>query len=262
MFPRSARGRPSRPAAVTQLIADLDLDQENSFSESPHSDSIDHVCSPDLTDPEAYYGQAGTALLCFHDSPTSSVHLEDPRHVISPPNPEATTFLVYQDDYTASNSVSQVATGHQCLIDSGSTLNTVDDATILEDYATPSSSNIKMRSATGQIVRPAGQGNLPFYFNSGHGSLAVPCHHTPDIATIIMSPSETCERVGYDVYTLTCNRKTCVSSLLFTKAGAPDIELLGTYAARLPLNALSLSVLWIWLTSAFLTRRILRCIKF
>jgi hypothetical protein len=51
MFPRSTRGRPSRPATIIQLIANLDLDQENSFSESPQSDSIDRVCSPDLTDP-------------------------------------------------------------------------------------------------------------------------------------------------------------------------------------------------------------------
>jgi hypothetical protein len=88
MFPCSARGLPSRPATITQLIADLDPDQENSFSESPHSDSIDHFCSPELTDPEAYYGQAGTPLVSFHDSPTSSAHLEDPRRVISPPNPK------------------------------------------------------------------------------------------------------------------------------------------------------------------------------
>jgi hypothetical protein len=141
---------------------------------------------------------------------------------------------VYQEDNTAPHYVSQIATGHQCLIDSGSTLNTVGGATILEDYANPYSSHIKMRSATGQIVRPVGQGNLPFSFNSDKGTLAVPCHHTPDIVTSIMSPAETYERVGYNVYTLTCNRKTCVLSLRFTKAGAPDIELLGTYAARPP----------------------------
>jgi hypothetical protein len=164
MFPCSARGLPSRPATITQLIADLDPDQENSFSESPHSDSIDHFCSPELTDPEAYYGQAGTPLVSFHDSPTSSAHLEDPRHVISPTNPEATTFLVYQEDYTSSHYVSQVATGHQCLIDSGSTLNTVGDATILEDYATPSSSNIKMRSATGKIFKPGWTGKFAVLF--------------------------------------------------------------------------------------------------
>jgi hypothetical protein len=121
------------------------------------------------------------------------------------------------------HSVLQGTTAHKCLGDSGSTLNTMGDATILHDYATPSSSPIKMCSATGHIVRPIGQGNLPFSFNNGKGTLAVPCQHTPPITTSIVSPAETCERLDYDVYTLTCNRKTSTSTLSFTMHGAPDI---------------------------------------
>jgi hypothetical protein len=104
----------------------------------------------------------------------------------------------------------------------------------MQDYAAPLPSSIRMRSATRQIVCPVGQGNLPFSFNAGEGTLAVQCQHTPEIATSILSPAETCERLDYDVYTLSCNRKTSVSSLRFSKSGAQDIEIIGTYAARLP----------------------------
>jgi hypothetical protein len=198
------------------------------------SESIDHISSPHLSTPTVYYGQAGTALICFHDSPESSAHTENPRHVFHPPAPEASTFLLFQKDDISAHSVSQVATAPRCLVDSGSTLNTVGDASVLHDYATPSSSPIKMRSATGKIARPVGQGNLPFSFNNGKGTLAVPCQHTPAISTSIMSPAETCECLGYGIYTITCNRQTSTSSLRFTKTGAPDIEMLGTFASRLP----------------------------
>jgi hypothetical protein len=67
MFPRSARGRPARPATVTQLIAELDLELGETSSEGPASNSIDHLSSPDLSTPTAYYGQAGTTLICFHN---------------------------------------------------------------------------------------------------------------------------------------------------------------------------------------------------
>jgi hypothetical protein len=216
------------------LIAELNLDLGETSSEGPASDSIDHISSPDLSTPTAYYGQAGTALICFHDSPESSAHSESPHHVFHPPAPEASTFLLFQEDDTAAHSLSQVATAPRCLVDSGSTLNTVGDASALHDYDTPPSSPIKMCSATGQIVRPVGQGNLLFSFNNSKDTLALPCQHTPAIATSIMSPAETCERLGYDIYILTCNRQTSMLSLRFTKTGAPDIEILGTFSARLP----------------------------
>jgi hypothetical protein len=130
--------------------------------------------------------------------------------------------------------VSQVATALRCLVDLGSALDTVGDASVLHDYDTPSSSPIKMRSATGQIVRPVGQGNLRFSFNDGNNTLVVPCQHIPAIATSIMSPAETCETLGYGIYTLTCNRHTSMSLVRFTKTGAPNIEILGTFAAQLP----------------------------
>jgi hypothetical protein len=81
-----------------------------------------------------------------------------------------------------------------------------------------------MCPATGHIIPPIGQGHLPFS----------QCQHTPSIAKIIFSPAETYERLKYDVNFLSCNRKTRLSSIRVMKMGAPDIEIIGNYAARLP----------------------------
>jgi hypothetical protein len=102
MVPRSARGRLARPATVTQLIAELDIDPGETSSEGSASDSIDHISSPDLSTLTVYYDQAGTALICFHDSPESSAHSESPRHVFHPPAPEASTFLLTGHHYSLS----------------------------------------------------------------------------------------------------------------------------------------------------------------
>jgi hypothetical protein len=92
-----------------------------------------------------------------------------------------------------------------------------------------------MRSATGHIVRHRGQGVIPFQFNDGTGSLAIQCQHNPDIASSIFSPAETCKRLDYDTYTLSCDRTSLQSSVTFTKPGKPDIRISGTYVNRLPL---------------------------
>jgi hypothetical protein len=236
-FPRSARGKNShisRPVTVTQLIADLDLFDGCAPQNRQDPDNIDHVAPPDLPAPDVYYGQAGTALLCFRDAIDTVAHAEHPRRAFHHPDPEARMYLLYQEYVAPTHSVSSLDTPWNCLVEYVSTINTVGKANILQDYAAPSPSSIRMRSATGQIVRPVGQGKLTFSFNAGEGTLAVQFQHTPAIATIILSPEEDCERLDYDVYTLSCNRKTSVSSLRFSKAGAQYIDILGTYAAYLP----------------------------
>jgi hypothetical protein len=44
-----------------------------------------------------------------------------------------------------------------------------------------------MRSTTVHIVRPHGQGVLPFQFNNGTGSLDIQCQRTPDISSSLFS---------------------------------------------------------------------------
>jgi hypothetical protein len=105
-----ACGRPSCPATVTQFIAKLYLEKEEKSSETPVSDSIEHIGSPDLSDSGTYYGQVGTALICFGDLPTSSDHSENPCLALRPPDPEASIFILYQEEDIAPHLVSQVAT--------------------------------------------------------------------------------------------------------------------------------------------------------
>jgi hypothetical protein len=65
-------------------------------------------------------------------------------------------------------------------VDSGSTINTVVSSTVLSAYVSPSLTGIAMRSDTGHVVKPNGEGRLPFAINSGQGSLLFSCQHTPD----------------------------------------------------------------------------------
>jgi hypothetical protein len=174
---------------VKQLIAALDLPPSvlNSDEVPVDSTSTEHLASPDLDAPHMYHGQTGTAVVTFHD------HTD----VAGPPEPVSTPFtvspsgapmfLLYQEPETADHAVTAVSAMQSVLVDYGSTLNTVGDSSLIRNYESPSPSPIKMRSATGHIVRPRGQGVLPFQFNDGTGSLAIQCQHTPDIASSIFS---------------------------------------------------------------------------
>jgi hypothetical protein len=237
LFPRTARGRPSRPPTVKQLVADLYLPPSvlNSVDVPVDSTSIEHLASPDFDGPHMYHGQTGTAVVTFHD------HTD----VAGPPEPVATPFtvspsgapmfLLYQELETADRAVTAVSAMHAVLVDSRSTLNTVGDSSLLRNYETASPSPIKMRSAKGHIVRPRGQGVLPFQFIDGTGSLAIQCQHTPGIASSIFFPAETCERLDYDTYTISCDRTSLQSSVTFTKPEKTGIWTSGTYVNRIPL---------------------------
>jgi hypothetical protein len=70
-FPRSARGRPSRPSTVKLLVAELALVTQYPAallaSDSLASNSITHLSPPYILAPDVYYCQTGTALVSFHD---------------------------------------------------------------------------------------------------------------------------------------------------------------------------------------------------
>jgi hypothetical protein len=241
MFPRTARGRPSRPPTAKQLIAALEFPTSvlTSIDVPEDSASIEHLASPDLDAPHMYHGQTGTAMVTFHDHTNAA---GPPERVATPftVSPSgAPMFLLYQEPETADHAVTAVSAMQSVLVDSGSTLNTIGDSSLLLNYESPSPSPIKMRSATGHIVRPRGQGVLPFQFNDGTGSLTIQCQHTPDIASSIFSLAETCERRDYDTYTLSCDCTSLQSSVTSTKPGKPDIRISGTYVNRLPLISLS-----------------------
>jgi hypothetical protein len=89
-----------------------------------------------------------------------------------------------------------------------------------------------MRSATGQVVLPEGEGDITLH--AEQASLVLKCKHTPDIGSNILSPAETCDTLDYELYSLTCNRRTASCQVLFEKKGSPDITLQGTYSNRMP----------------------------
>jgi hypothetical protein len=87
-------------------------------------------------------------------------------------------------------------------------------------------------------VQPEGKGRIPFYINTGTGSLSAVCQHTPAIKSSIFSPADTCDSLHYDVYQLTCDRRAHTSQVSFRKSGAPAITIHGTYVHRMPFVSL------------------------
>jgi hypothetical protein len=86
-----------------------------------------------------------------------------------------------------------------------------------------------MRYFTQQIVRYVGKSLIPFFVNGNTGTLQVPCKHTPDIPSSIFSPAETCERLDYDAYTITCNRRTHLANVTSNRPNKPSITLDGAF---------------------------------
>jgi hypothetical protein len=109
----------------------------------------------------------------------------------------------------------------------------------LASYVQPYTSGIKMRSATGQVVLPAGEVDITLH--AEQASLVLKFQHTPAIGSNILSPAETCDTLDYDFYSLTCNRRTAMCQVLFEKKGSLDITLQGTYSNHMP---------YIWLASS------------
>jgi hypothetical protein len=127
-------------------------------------------------------------------------------------------------------------------MDTGSTITTMGTNGELSSYVQPSTSGIKMRSATGQVVLPAGEGDITL--QKKQALLVLKCQHTPAIGSNILSTAETCDTLDYDLYSLTCNRRTAMCQVQFEKKGSPDITLQGTYSNRMP---------YIWVASSLAT---------
>jgi hypothetical protein len=118
MFPRTARGRPSRPPTVKELVAALALPPSvlTSTDVPVVSTSIEHLASPDLDAPRVYHGQRGTAVVTFHDhadvagrpGPVAT-HFN-----VSPPG--ASLFLLYQEPEDADHVVTAVSAMQSFLV--------------------------------------------------------------------------------------------------------------------------------------------------
>jgi hypothetical protein len=212
---------------------------------NPSKDDLDPYPSPfeitqiDFSDPDMTYGQTGDSIVTFQHRPWFPSSSEPPAATFMMDTSSHHQCILYQEPDPLEHSVSQVRSGQELLVDSGSTITTVGTAHALSDYFTPSKNGIAMRSATGQIVKPKGEGRLTFAVSAGTGTISAACLHTPDIQSSIFSQAATCDSLKYDQYQLTCNRDHQTSTVRFTKDGAPDILLQGSYIGRMPFISLA-----------------------
>jgi hypothetical protein len=189
-FPRHARSRTPRKATVKQLVAVLDLPTFGETLPDPviaaltPADSTDFVTRLDTQDPAVFHCRVGTALVTYRDQPWYSPADEIPVQSFAPVDIPLTTCLLFPDDPGA-HTVSHLNSGRDMLIDSGSTITMNGTHDGLMEYVSPSPSGIRIRSATGQIGRPTGEGTLSFLINDDKASLAAVCQHTPAITSSI-----------------------------------------------------------------------------
>jgi hypothetical protein len=240
-FPRNQRARTPRKATVKQLVTVLDLPAPpEDIDPSCPSDPTDVVTCLDVKDPALFHCRIGTALVTYRDQDWYTPDDESPLQSFKPVAAPFDTCALFTDD--SDHLVSRLHAGRDMLVDSGSTITTQGTAEGLLSYVAPSKPGIRMRSATGQVVSPEGEGALPFPINDGQASLSVLCQHTPAVLSSIFSPAETCNTLDYDSYALTCNRRDSTSVVRFTKSGSPDIVLRGSYKLRMPYISLPSSM--------------------
>jgi hypothetical protein len=242
-FPRSTHSKTPRFASVKQLVSVLNLPPEDEAAvHSTHEyldlDRITVLAPVDLQADHTSFAHSDTALVTYRDRPWFPSSTEHTAHTFQLVDAPLDDCIHFDDDPDTAHTVSLVQSDMALLVDSGSTITTVGSRSLLSEYKAPSSSGIAMRSATGHIVRPAGEGRIPFAINTGTGTLSVLCQHTPAIKSSIFLPAVTSNSLNYDSYTLSCDRRRSVSLVCFEKLGAPYITIRGTYVKRMPFISL------------------------
>jgi hypothetical protein len=159
--------------------------------------TVDSLAPWDLSDDHVSFAHSGTAIVSFSDRPWFPSSQEYPAVTFPMVDVPASQCIVLDDASEMTHSVSLLRPDTDILVDFGSTINTVGSSTVLTSYVSPSLSGVVMRSATGQVAKPDGEGRLPFKINSGQVSLSVICQHTPAITSSI-SPPTTCDSLDYD----------------------------------------------------------------
>lgn len=64
--------------------------------------------------------------------------------------------------------------------------------------------------------------------------MVLTCQHTPTIDYNILSPAKTCDTLYYELYELTCNRRTDSCQVRFVKTGSLDITIKDTHYLCMP----------------------------
>jgi hypothetical protein len=241
-FPCNARTRTPRKVTVKQIVAFLDPPAVKDIPvpiESSAQHVSDFVNRLDFDDPQLFHCKFGTALVTYKDQLRCTNTQESPAQTFLIKQTHVGPFVIFSEASSIEHSVNSVHPQLDMLVDTGSTITTMVTNGELSSYVKPSTSGIKMRSATGELVLPAGEGDVTL--QAEQASLVIKFQHTPAIGSNILSPAETCDTLDYDLYSLTCNRHTSPCQVLFAKRGSPDITLQGTYSHRVP---------YIWLASS------------
>jgi hypothetical protein len=194
----------------------------------------------DFDDPQLFHCKIGTALVTYKDQSWCTNTQESPAQTLLIEQAPLGPCVIFSEASSIEHSVNSVHPQLDMLVDTGSTITTMGTNGELSSYVKPPTSGIKMRSATGQVVLPAGEGDITL--QAEQASLVLKCQHTPSIGSNILSPAETCDTLDYDLYSLTCNRRTATCQVLFAKKGSLDITLQGTYSHRMPYIRLASSL--------------------
>jgi hypothetical protein len=221
----------------------LDLPTAEDISvpvESSTQLASDFVTRLDFDDPQLFHCKIGTALVTYKDQSWFTNTQESLAQTLLIEQAPLGPCVIFSEASSIEHSVNSVHPQLDMLVDTGSTITTMGTNGELSSYVKPSTSGIKMRSATGQVVLPAGEGDITL--QAEQASLVLKWQHTPAIGSNILSPAETCDTFDYDLYSLTCNRRTATCQVLFAKKGSPDITLQGTYPHRMPYIRLASSL--------------------
>jgi hypothetical protein len=184
-FVRTNRSRPPRVSSGKQLVSLLDLPPvvDTLVQPDPSKTDLDPQLSPfeitqiDFSDPDMTYGQIGDSVVTFQHRPWFPSSSEPPAATFLMDTSSHHQCILYQEPDHSEHSVSQLRSVQDLLVDSGSTITTVGTAHALSDYVTPSKNGIAMRSATGQIVKPKGEGRIILAVNASTGTPF--CHLPP-----------------------------------------------------------------------------------
>jgi hypothetical protein len=105
--------------------------------------------------------------------------------------------VIFSEPSSIEHSVKSVHPHLDMLVDTVSTITTMGTNGELSSYVKPSTSGIKMRSATGHVVLPAGEGDITL--QAEQASLVLKCQHTPAIGSNILPRQKHVTRL-----TMTC----------------------------------------------------------
>jgi hypothetical protein len=147
---------------------------------------LDEPEAPDVSDftmslnfDDLFHCKVGSALITYRDQAWYSPIPESPVHTLELMEAPFCPCMIFSEDSSHEHSTKSVHTQGGMLVDSGFTITIMGINSELSAYIQPSTSGVKMRSATGQVVQPACEGNITL--QAYKAPLVLTCQYTPAI---------------------------------------------------------------------------------